>query len=147
MILVALLGTLEGGGSALLLGPALPEAGLVSELCESARGKGRTRPPAGCRSRLCPQPRVPLFPRRPGSERPTSPFLLPPAEARDRVWYDIMEGQHNHPHHLGDQNNPLCKLPGQEFQHDPQVSAGVSDLSPSVFSYLHSIKVSSFLSI
>uniref|UniRef100_A0A8C3NV62 NEK6-subfamily protein kinase n=1 Tax=Cyanoderma ruficeps TaxID=181631 RepID=A0A8C3NV62_9PASS len=31
-----------------------------------------------------------------------------------------MEGQHNHPHHLGDQNNPLCKLPGQEFQHDPQ---------------------------
>ncbi|KAK2515003.1 hypothetical protein Q9233_014615 [Columba guinea] len=31
-----------------------------------------------------------------------------------------MEGQHNHPHHLGDQNNPLCKLPGQEYQHDPQ---------------------------
>ncbi|NXQ39891.1 NEK6 kinase, partial [Catharus fuscescens] len=31
-----------------------------------------------------------------------------------------MEGQHNHPHHLGDQNNPLCKLPGQDFQHDPQ---------------------------
>ncbi|XP_059571732.1 serine/threonine-protein kinase Nek6 isoform X2 [Alligator mississippiensis] len=32
----------------------------------------------------------------------------------------MMEGQHNHPHHLGDQNNPLCKLPGQEYQHDPQ---------------------------
>ncbi|NXY85106.1 NEK6 kinase, partial [Alcedo cyanopectus] len=31
-----------------------------------------------------------------------------------------MEGQHNHPHHLGDQNNPLCKLQGQEYQHDPQ---------------------------
>uniref|UniRef100_A0A6I8MZT6 NEK6-subfamily protein kinase n=1 Tax=Ornithorhynchus anatinus TaxID=9258 RepID=A0A6I8MZT6_ORNAN len=31
-----------------------------------------------------------------------------------------MEGQHNHPHHLAEQNNPLCKIPGQEYQHDPQ---------------------------
>uniref|UniRef100_A0A8C3CW41 NEK6-subfamily protein kinase n=1 Tax=Cairina moschata TaxID=8855 RepID=A0A8C3CW41_CAIMO len=31
-----------------------------------------------------------------------------------------MEGQHNHPHHLGDQNSALCKLPGQDYQHDPQ---------------------------
>lgn len=51
--------------------------------------------------------------------------LFCPSRAEGRVWYDTMEGQHNHPHHLGDQNNPLCKLPGQEFQHDPQVSVGV----------------------
>ncbi|XP_068513175.1 serine/threonine-protein kinase Nek6 isoform X2 [Anas acuta] len=31
-----------------------------------------------------------------------------------------MEGQHNHPHHLGDQNSALCKLPGQDYQHDTQ---------------------------
>lgn len=81
-------------------------------------------------------------------ERWLSPrFLLTPAELWGRVWYDTMEGQHNHPHHLGDQNNPLCKLPGQEYQHDPQVSAYVSNLSPSVFSSLPLIKVYRFLSI
>lgn len=36
-----------------------------------------------------------------------------------------MEGQHNHPHHLGDQNSALCKLPGQDYQHDPQVSGAL----------------------
>ncbi|KAK9392496.1 serine/threonine-protein kinase Nek6 [Crotalus adamanteus] len=30
-----------------------------------------------------------------------------------------MEGQHNHPHHLGDQNL-LCKVASSEYQHDTQ---------------------------
>ncbi|RLV93897.1 hypothetical protein DV515_00013309 [Chloebia gouldiae] len=59
-------------------------------------------------------------PRRAGQADTNLSLSFAPAEPRGRVWYDTMEGQHNHPHHLGDQNNPLCKLPGQEFQHDPQ---------------------------
>ncbi|XP_053138128.1 serine/threonine-protein kinase Nek6 isoform X2 [Hemicordylus capensis] len=31
-----------------------------------------------------------------------------------------MEGQHNHPHHLGDQNNPLCKVTSPDYPHDAQ---------------------------
>ncbi|XP_061460250.1 serine/threonine-protein kinase Nek6 isoform X4 [Rhineura floridana] len=42
------------------------------------------------------------------------------AEFQDKVWHVTMEGQHNHPHHLGDQNNPLCKVASQEYQHDAQ---------------------------
>lgn len=33
-----------------------------------------------------------------------------------------MEGQHSHPPRLGDQSSPLCKVAGQEFQTDAQVS-------------------------
>uniref|UniRef100_A0A8V1AIB2 NEK6-subfamily protein kinase n=1 Tax=Gallus gallus TaxID=9031 RepID=A0A8V1AIB2_CHICK len=36
------------------------------------------------------------------------------------AWHVGMEGQHEHPQHLGDQTSALCKLPGQDFQHDPQ---------------------------
>ncbi|KAJ6652852.1 hypothetical protein lerEdw1_010570 [Lerista edwardsae] len=41
-------------------------------------------------------------------------------ESQGRAWHVTMEGQHNHPPHLGDQNSPLCKVTGQEFQPDAQ---------------------------
>lgn len=48
-------------------------------------------------------------------------FYFVSAEFKGRLWYVTMDGQHNHPHHLGDQNSPLCKVAGPEYQHDAQV--------------------------
>lgn len=55
------------------------------------------------------------------------------------AWHVGMEGQHEHPQHLGDQTSALCKLPGQDFQHDPQVSTASPHLP---FSALLPAKIS-----